>query len=926
MFEDIGEELEFEDALTKDGSRVERESDGRRPTERRVKEGGSRGGNLTLLLVAHLGRSENGKPLQLTLTSGCRGNQPLNNFGGNIPPNGGVWWWRGFGGGDGGVIRRVEESGVGDRVDRVTRNDFGLRRKSPPEKFSGGGEWWPAAGKLAGEEGWRGRVFILRLHKEQRISGFVHGLKTTSLMEFLSTDLPTTYKGLMEKTYTWIEVATNGALSDHKDGFDRFDKGFSWDNSKGNKNNQDRFSPYKGSNHGLLTNLSKSPREILPTEKVAKAFEQPPRMELRHQIEEAVKSGKLAHLVKSNKEGKGKGLYPTGSIASYNLLIGRTTMHKMGIVVSTIHASIIFYTPCVIGTVFSTYEPNKVEEGQKKVKETILEVTKDLPTSFKRKLQDLLRSNTDVFAWTYVDMTGILRTIIVGGKPFNMKHKLNGNKHIEPVQLTKHWLTSAFKEVMLMDIQETFDRLQSINMKLKPKKCSFDFEEGSFLGHLITKQGIKDNPSKVKEITNLKPPKTLKERQSIDGKLEALSRFLSKGADRKREETSFDLLCKKGVTRGRIKLLRINKAHTSSRPCCKKTSKVIPSSLHQGRNSGKRQILADFLAETPSIEDKDMQVKKPEAENNVLHSGSTWKLYTNGASSSDSSGAGLMLVSPEGKEYTYALRFEFETTNNEVEYEAWLAGEGEASNHRKWKAGRETHIGTCDMQIQKDKKQFTKGIFQELTLPRNNQKETPFILTYESKAIIPKVMNLTFEKEESLTQEMAERNRNKEKEVALIEEVYYQNKLQRYHDTRNGRSTFSLGDFVLFSSHNENDQKQPSKKELAKKEHGSSLESDGRETLTSWKARLQVMQKGLLRLLIRMGMYQSQHHYQPLYVLSCIRADNLSPTPDRRIPSYLQPPRKQHMSGKRWRRTRAFQQAYPSHRYAPTLWQRRVPP
>ncbi|GJR72983.1 reverse transcriptase domain-containing protein [Tanacetum coccineum] len=33
-----------------------------------------------------------------------------------------------------------------------------------------------------------------------------------------------------------------------------------------------------------------------------------------------------------------------------------------------------------------------------------------------------------------------------------------------------------------------------------------------------------------------------------------------------------------------------------------------------------------------------------------------------------------MLIDPEGKEYTYALRFKFETTNNEVEYEALLAG------------------------------------------------------------------------------------------------------------------------------------------------------------------------------------------------------------------------------------------------------------
>ncbi|GKB12302.1 hypothetical protein Tco_0846225 [Tanacetum coccineum] len=65
---------------------------------------------------------------------------------------------------------------------------------------------------------------------------------------------------------------------DHKEGFDRFNKGFSWDNNKGKKKNQDRFSLYKGSNHGLLTILSKSPREILATENVAKTFEQPPRM------------------------------------------------------------------------------------------------------------------------------------------------------------------------------------------------------------------------------------------------------------------------------------------------------------------------------------------------------------------------------------------------------------------------------------------------------------------------------------------------------------------------------------------------------------------------------------------------------------------------------------------------------------------------
>ncbi|GJU85717.1 reverse transcriptase domain-containing protein [Tanacetum coccineum] len=92
----------------------------------------------------------------------------------------------------------------------------------------------------------------------------------------------------------------------------------------------------------------------------------------------------------------------------------------------------------------------------------------------------------------------------------------------------------------------------------------------------------------------------------------------------------------------------------------------------RGRNSVKGQILADFLAETPSKDEegaKDEEAKRKEPEPKKA-----WKLFTDGASSSDGSRASLILVSPEGKEYTYTLRFEFKTTNNEAEYEALLAG------------------------------------------------------------------------------------------------------------------------------------------------------------------------------------------------------------------------------------------------------------
>ncbi|GJR61754.1 reverse transcriptase domain-containing protein [Tanacetum coccineum] len=55
------------------------------------------------------------------------------------------------------------------------------------------------------------------------------------------------------------EVATNGAHNDNKEGFDKFNKSFSWDHNNRKKKNQDMFSPYKGSNHGLLGKFGVEP-------------------------------------------------------------------------------------------------------------------------------------------------------------------------------------------------------------------------------------------------------------------------------------------------------------------------------------------------------------------------------------------------------------------------------------------------------------------------------------------------------------------------------------------------------------------------------------------------------------------------------------------------------------------------------------------
>ncbi|GJS95538.1 reverse transcriptase domain-containing protein [Tanacetum coccineum] len=158
-------------------------------------------------------------------------------------------------------------------------------------------------------------------------------------------------------------------------------------------------------------------------------------------------------------------------------------------------------------------------------------------------------------------------------------------------------IKSTSEEEMLADIKETFEKFQSINMKLNPKKCSFGIEEGPFLGHMITKQGIRANPSK---------------QGGYEGEHDIV--FQERG----------------------------------------------------------NETPKDFLIEVP-LEDNKKETKE-KADTKPAKTSCEWKLFTHGVMSSDSSDARLMLIDPEGKEYTYALRFGFETTNNEAEYEALLVG------------------------------------------------------------------------------------------------------------------------------------------------------------------------------------------------------------------------------------------------------------
>ena len=69
-------------------------------------------------------------------------------------------------------------------------------------------------------------------------------------------------------------------------------------------------------------------------------------------------------------------------------------------------------------------------------------------------------------------------------------------------------------------------------MKLNPNKCAFGVMAGKFLGFMVSQRGIEVNPEKIRAIMELEPPMTAKEVQSLNGKIAALNRFISKATDK----------------------------------------------------------------------------------------------------------------------------------------------------------------------------------------------------------------------------------------------------------------------------------------------------------------------------------------------------------------------------------------------------------
>lgn len=79
-------------------------------------------------------------------------------------------------------------------------------------------------------------------------------------------------------------------------------------------------------------------------------------------------------------------------------------------------------------------------------------------------------------------------------------------------------------------LQRVFTRLREHGLKLKPSKCHLLVEEVLYLGHVVSRDGIKTDPAKIDAVKKWPVPKTVKEVRSFLGFTGYYRRFIEKYA------------------------------------------------------------------------------------------------------------------------------------------------------------------------------------------------------------------------------------------------------------------------------------------------------------------------------------------------------------------------------------------------------------
>ncbi|GJT93113.1 reverse transcriptase domain-containing protein [Tanacetum coccineum] len=312
-------------------------------------------------------------------------------------------------------------------------------------------------------------------------------------------------------------------------------------------------------------------------------------MQLKKQIEELVRAGKLSHLIKEIKQSQDQTkVGKKETLAKDKSLVVPSTAHGMlkfpvdgGIV--TICSTILIPAECAIVTTSFKEILKEAEVRYENFKIALhlnfpdqeVAIRGTLSAKGQTELCSLLKENLDIFAWQPSDMTGVPQSIA--------EHRLNIREGYSPVRQKKMGQASESTKAIQAEMAEsdeektafytsqgvycytkmpfglknagaTYQRLvdkafdsqigrnievyvdELVIKRYTEAEMLRDIEEtfleGMFLGYMIIPEEIKPCPDKTEAVLQLPSLRTIKEVQSLNGKLASLNRFLSKSAEK----------------------------------------------------------------------------------------------------------------------------------------------------------------------------------------------------------------------------------------------------------------------------------------------------------------------------------------------------------------------------------------------------------
>ena len=84
------------------------------------------------------------------------------------------------------------------------------------------------------------------------------------------------------------------------------------------------------------------------------------------------------------------------------------------------------------------------------------------------------------------------------------------------------------REGHIINLRKFFKRIKEYRLRLNPQKCTIGVTKGKLLNFLVSDRGIEVDPSKIKAILEMPPPKSEKEIRGFLGQLQYISQFIAK--------------------------------------------------------------------------------------------------------------------------------------------------------------------------------------------------------------------------------------------------------------------------------------------------------------------------------------------------------------------------------------------------------------